>query len=694
MIPTGLLARLIEVESGGDPRAVSPVGAGGVMQIMPATARDPGYGVRPIADADRFNPAVAVPFGRDYLAAMIRQTGNVRDGLAAYNAGAGNIGAGLGYANKVIAARPSERSWQMARLAGGDGQEDMAGGSGSDVLGDPRERARGVFGTGTKTKDDALGDPRLRAKQVFAPKPSAVPAGEDLPAVSATGASDAQSQPQVTEGPPSKLERLGHGVMDVGHAVTQKYANAAEGLAGMLGFDVAPGKAYDQMLAARSKDYEARRDPDAGTDWWRIGGQAIPMLPAAVAGGSSLTASAGLGAMSGVLQPQEDGEYSAVEDLRRGGFGAAAGMVSGWAVKAASRLIGGLKDAAAPAVKELYAKGVRPLPSGSSRAAQRTESKLTSLPFAGGVIDAAKKRTFVEFNRAAYNDALAPIGKKLTTEPSRAALNEVKTAIGDAYEELLPNVTFVADDAFNSQLANLRSMASDLPGRERRTFNDIINRELIDRLGKTGRMDGESFKLFEQNISREMAKMKGSADYYQRNLSEGLLEVLKAAREGLARGNPTHAAKLHAANEAWGKYKVIEKAMAATRNKDEIFSPDQLLTAVRAKDITKDKSAFARGVSRMQPLAEAGKKVLSSAYPDSGTAGRTMLTDLSGLVIGAVSALPTAVYASPLVSRIAFAPRAAAARGMADLIERGVPLSALVGGSAAAAVMPLDDVRE
>ncbi len=84
-----LLPALIQQESGGNPNAVSPKGAFGLGQTMPATARDPGYGVAPMRDS---SPREQRRIARDYLAAMLQKyRGNDRLALAAYNAGPGNV---------------------------------------------------------------------------------------------------------------------------------------------------------------------------------------------------------------------------------------------------------------------------------------------------------------------------------------------------------------------------------------------------------------------------------------------------------------------------------------------------------------------------------------------------------------------------------------------------------------------------
>ena len=75
-------------ESRNNPRAVSPKGALGMMQIMPATGGDPGFGVKKWDGTDEDN----VRFGTDYLGAMLkRYNGDPAKAWAAYNAGPGAL---------------------------------------------------------------------------------------------------------------------------------------------------------------------------------------------------------------------------------------------------------------------------------------------------------------------------------------------------------------------------------------------------------------------------------------------------------------------------------------------------------------------------------------------------------------------------------------------------------------------------
>jgi soluble lytic murein transglycosylase-like protein len=79
-----LLAAVAKVESGYNPKAVSPSGAQGLMQLMPGTAK--GLGVR-----DSFDPAQAIDGAAELLARNLKEFKSVPLALAAYNAGGGAV---------------------------------------------------------------------------------------------------------------------------------------------------------------------------------------------------------------------------------------------------------------------------------------------------------------------------------------------------------------------------------------------------------------------------------------------------------------------------------------------------------------------------------------------------------------------------------------------------------------------------
>ena len=82
-----IFRRMIMQESGFDPEARNErSGALGIAQIMPDSARQPGFGIDPIED--RLDPEQSLRFGAQYLRAMLdRYDGDYARALAAYNAG-------------------------------------------------------------------------------------------------------------------------------------------------------------------------------------------------------------------------------------------------------------------------------------------------------------------------------------------------------------------------------------------------------------------------------------------------------------------------------------------------------------------------------------------------------------------------------------------------------------------------------
>ena len=100
-------------ESGGNPNAISPKGAMGLMQVMPGTARDPGFGIRP-SDG---SPEDTARVGREYRARMQeRYGGDLAKMWGAYTWGPCNLDRAISrYGEGWLRNAPRESQVYVAR---------------------------------------------------------------------------------------------------------------------------------------------------------------------------------------------------------------------------------------------------------------------------------------------------------------------------------------------------------------------------------------------------------------------------------------------------------------------------------------------------------------------------------------------------------------------------------------------------
>ncbi len=117
-----LIPSLINVESGGNVNAVSPAGARGPMQIMPETAADPGFGVKPMQNN---SVEEQIRFGSDYLRALVNKYGNLPEAISAFHMGPGNVDKnGITdptYVNNVLSGAGQTNAPSAATMAGQTG---------------------------------------------------------------------------------------------------------------------------------------------------------------------------------------------------------------------------------------------------------------------------------------------------------------------------------------------------------------------------------------------------------------------------------------------------------------------------------------------------------------------------------------------------------------------------------------------
>ena len=138
--PAGdLINKIMQKESGGrrydkdGNLLTSPKGAQGEMQVMPGTARDPGFGIRPARAGDADDLARV---GREYFGKMMDKYGDPKLAAIAYNWGPGNTDKWL-MAGADPSKLPRETQKYSADMAAGGKVPGFASGMYMDPMGNP-----------------------------------------------------------------------------------------------------------------------------------------------------------------------------------------------------------------------------------------------------------------------------------------------------------------------------------------------------------------------------------------------------------------------------------------------------------------------------------------------------------------------------------------------------------------------------
>ncbi len=364
----------------------------------------------------------------------------------------------------------------------------------------------------------------------------------------------------------------------------------------------------------------------------RMAGQALTTAPLAYAlpGATSASLPARIGsnavsgAISGLLQPSnpEAPDFAGSKGQNAivgGSLGALAPLVTG----AAARVI---NPNAVDRIAPLAAESVTPtLGQTAGGATNRIEQGLASIPVIGDFLRAGRYRAVQQFNRGAINQVLDPIGQSLETKNlGRDALTEMSDKVRDAYNAAVPNAGGMLDQQAVSDISKLNWMSNFMPPAQAQQFQSILKGRVLDNVSPAGGLTGESFKAAESDLG------KMASDYlYNRNstaperqLGGALRELQGTLRDWLERVNPSASADLRAANTSYRLMLPVEDAGARPNEEPGVFGPAQLVAG--SKKFAPNARAFARGEAPMQGYAEAGRQVLGSTVPDSGTPLRSM----------------------------------------------------------------------
>lgn len=290
-----LLQAMMRVESSGNPKAVSPVGAQGLMQIMPATAKSLGV-------KNAFDPNEAIPAAARLMAENLDRYGNVPDAVMAYHGGTDKRNWGpktKAYVTKVASAYEGSKTpmaspnlnadplWQIMNAKASDTNPDVN----ARLATDPMWQVMNSAKPKVKAESAAAAGPMRKNTEPLGGilSPSSIGAG----LARGLGLEDGNG----TE--PNYAERMAAGVargfMDVPDAGAKALTYLTDKVGLTEGLREVVGRAIDRDRAA----YDERYGDSIAAGVGRIGGNVVTTAP--FLGGAGKALAAGGNALTGAM---------------------------------------------------------------------------------------------------------------------------------------------------------------------------------------------------------------------------------------------------------------------------------------------------------------------------------------------------------------------------------------------------------
>lgn len=413
-----------------------------------------------------------------------------------------------------------------------------------------------------------------------------------------------------------------------------------------------------EQVAQEQKAYQAQRQAEGegeNIDWSRVAGNVLSPANLAVGGVAGGLATAPLrqaaivGAAQGVMMPTDTSQDFAEEKARQTALGAAGGVVGGAAVKGAGKVLNPVVSAAEQKLTDL---GVQLTPGQLiGPTARDVEAFATNLFGVGPSISAAKQRAVQSFNKGVINKTLAKIDDKLPeTAVGRDAVLYAADQVSNAYDDVLSKMNFELNFKTSSDVLTALNKAR-LPSTEEKTKAlELVNSLALSKFDKQT-LTGAEYKQIETELRQEATNYLKSESPSNKNIGNALKEVLNVFKKELAAQNPKQTSKLRRIDAAYGDLEVIQTAAANSGAENGIFTPKQYQTAVRQRDVTRNKKSFARGTARGQDVSDAALDIMGESR-QANIEGR-LYANAAGLIGGtqnpAVS-IPLAIATPALYS--------------------------------------------
>jgi hypothetical protein len=646
-LPTGTLKALVGSESAGRAKARSPVGAQGLTQFMPATAKQ--YNV------DVANPWDSLRGTADYLSDLAKKyDGNIDAALSHYNGGAHNanyfVDGTAPSRDKVSPKNHQVNKGYVAKISGQIGK--AASGPTAGQVGDfiaqlANSGQSPVEIVEQLSKSAALSNiVGVAEKKGYSPEEIVNRMGGDAYAKILKTRSDVDKRGAVM----NAVEGAGYAAADLGRGVSQIASRVTSDDKGLV--------LKQARQAALESDPRRRTvmDSTAGTVG-NVGAKVIPSVVAAVAtGGTSIpiqaAAQGGMGVLQGAFTPTTDKGQILSNIVIGGGAGAVGGGLGAVAARAPSVLLrsaqkgmrgGQSVDEVTARLATREAAGIR-----SSAADLSPNLNAAADKIGDGVMGSrmlgADKRALREPEIA--RAITARIGNE-SDELSAAVVKKAQDNVSKLYDDALDGVSLQLPPTFGTTMDDIVAghAASTIPSLSSRLPATVASD--LKALASQGPVTARQLQSIRSKIGAEMGS--GSDPAAKQSLGQIRDAVDDALRASLPDEN---LAKFTKANELYKNLQVAENYGRRTNWSGDDFSAKKFMTSIKAEN----KAGFERGDAPFQDLvgAIAGGEGAGVRY---GALNPLQVTNLAGgLATGGTSLIGSGI-AGNLALRILTDPK-------------------------------------
>lgn len=306
--------------------------------------------------------------------------------------------------------------------------------------------------------------------------------------------------------------------------------------------------------------------------------------------------------------------------------GAATGLVGGKVARGLGDITSGALRGAQNRAADLLAKYDVPMSLGqvTGGAVKETEERLMGMPYVGTQIGRRRNEALEGFNRAAFNEAVAPLGAKIDAigpEGVQAAQEVVERAYKDALDGLAiqvdqPMVQVLRGQPY-AELGKIPRVGKELAEQVDSVINDFV-----DTSTGVPVLTGENLQAAWRSLRSLRQSYKTDPQFGQR-IAPALSKIEDAFTDAMQRQAPDRAPLFLNANEAYKRTSIIGDTVDFA---GDVFTPSQL--NVRSRQVGRTfggKAASQRGDRPFYELIRAGRSTMPSQVKDPGTAGQLAL---------------------------------------------------------------------